>query len=74
MLYHLAPGLYEMHIDEDPDEHGEYLFHYHKKGMADIAAFGGGKEDDTAFLAVKRMSELLDLCYRRMVSPGFAWP
>ena len=69
MLYHLDPGLYEMHIDEDPDEHGEYLFHYHKKGMADISAFGSKKVDDTAFHAVKKVSEQLDLCYRSMVSP-----
>lgn len=69
MLYHLAPGLYEMHIDEDPDEHDEYLFHYHKKSMADIVALGDKKEDDIAFQAVKKVSEQLDLYYRSMLSP-----
>ncbi len=69
MLYHLAPGLYEMHIDEDPNEPGEYVVQYHKKGMHDIEALGSGMEDETVFMAVKRFSEAADRCYRSMVSP-----
>jgi pimeloyl-ACP methyl ester carboxylesterase len=69
LLYKLKPGLYEMRIEEDPDENGEYAFHYVEKTMADILAYDDGLEDEKAFLPVRQVSEATDLAYRTLVSP-----
>ena len=69
LLYDLKPGLYEMRIEEDPDENGEYAFHYVEKTMADILAFDDGIEDEKAFLPVRQVSEATDRAYRTLVSP-----
>ena len=69
MLNYLPPGLYEMRIEEDPDQAGEYAVKYIEKNMDDILAFDDGLEDEKAFLAVRQISETADLFYRNMVSP-----
>ena len=68
-LYKLDPGLYEMRIEEDPNQFGEYAFQYVEKTMADILAFDDGLEDEEAFMPVRQLSEATDLMYRTMVSP-----
>ena len=69
MLNYLPPGLYEMQIEEDPDQAGEYAVKYIEKNMDDILAFDDGLEDENAFLAVRQISEAADLFYRNAVSP-----
>ncbi len=69
MLYYLPPGLYEMQIEEDPEEPGEYAVRYVEKNMDDILALDDGLEDEKAFLAVRQLSEVTDLVYRSLVSP-----
>jgi pimeloyl-ACP methyl ester carboxylesterase len=68
-LYKLNPGLYEMRIEEDPNQFGEYAFHYDEKTMDDILAFDDGIEDEEAFMPVRQLSEATDLMYRTMASP-----
>ncbi len=69
MLDYLPPGLYQMQIEEDPDEPGEYGIRYVEKNTDDILALDDGLEDEKAFLAVRTVSEANDLCYRTAVSP-----
>jgi pimeloyl-ACP methyl ester carboxylesterase len=69
MLNYLPPGLYEMRIEEDPDQAGEYAVKYIEKHMDDILALDDGLEDEKAFLAVRQISESADLVYRTLVSP-----
>jgi tellurite resistance protein len=69
MLNYLPPGLYQMEIDEDPDEPGEYGVKYVEKNTDDILAMDDGFEDEKAFLAVRKVSEATDLYYRAFVSP-----
>jgi pimeloyl-ACP methyl ester carboxylesterase/tellurite resistance protein len=69
MLNYLPPGLYQMQIEEDPDEPGEYNVRYVEKTMDDIMALDDGLEDEAAFFAVRQVSETLDLFYRSFVSP-----
>jgi pimeloyl-ACP methyl ester carboxylesterase len=69
MLYHLAPGLYEMHIEEDPQEPGEFAVSYIEKNMDDILAYDDGQDDEKAFLTVRNVSEAVDRFYRTLVSP-----
>lgn len=69
MLYNLRPGLYEMRIEEEPDQFGEYAFQYNEKTMDDILAFDDGFQDEAAFVSVRQLSEATDQSYRSMVSP-----
>ena len=69
LLYKLAPGLYEMRIEKDPNEHGEYAFEYVEKTMADIMAFDDGIADEKAFMPVRQISEATDEIYRTVASP-----
>ena len=69
MLNFLPPGLYEMRIEEDPDQAGEYNVTYLEKNMDDILALDDGLEDEKAFLAVRQVSEATDLFYRMAISP-----
>jgi pimeloyl-ACP methyl ester carboxylesterase len=69
MLDYLPPGLYEMQIEEDPDAPGEYAVQYIEKSVDDIMALDDGLEDEKAFLAVRKVSEAIDLFYRNFVSP-----
>ncbi len=69
MLDYLPPGLYEMQIEEDPEAPGEYAVQYVEKSVDDIMALDDGLEDEKAFLAVRKLSEVNDLCYRTFLSP-----
>ena len=69
LLYKLDPGLYEMRIETDPNEHGEYAFQYVEKTMADIMAFDDGVADEKAFMPVRQVSETTDEIYRTVASP-----
>ncbi len=69
MLDWLPPGLYQMTIEEDPDEPGEYKVSYFEKRMKDIMTFDDGFEDEKAFFPVRTLSRINDIVYRLMVSP-----
>ncbi len=69
MLDYLPPGLYEMQIEEDPELPGEYAVQYIEKRVDDIMALDDGLEDEKAFLAVRKVSEVADLYYRNFLSP-----
>ena len=69
MLYHLKPGLYQMHIEADPNEAGEYAVSYVERTMDDILAMDDGMEDEEAFLNVRQVSTTLDALYRHFISP-----
>ncbi len=70
----LAPGLYEMLIEDQQGEgvHARFLVNFQERKMADLAAIDDGRrEEDSAFAAVNRLSELggelYDLCLRPSV-------
>ena len=69
MLDYLPPGLYEMNINEDQDDPGEYLVSYAEKRMEDIMAMDDGLDDEKAFYAVMAVSNLGDTLYRLFASP-----
>ena len=50
----LAPGLYEMVIAEDP---GGYRVSFEDRGIEDILAFGGDREEEVEFDAVSHLSD-----------------
>ncbi len=70
----LAPGLYEMLIEDQQGEgiHARFLVSFEERKMADLAAIDDGRrEENPAFAAVNRLSELggelYDLCLRPLV-------
>ncbi len=70
----LAPGLYEMRIEDQQGEgiDARFLVNFQERTMADLEAIDVGRsEKDTAFAAVNRLSELggelYDLCLRPLV-------
>jgi pimeloyl-ACP methyl ester carboxylesterase len=67
----LAPGLYEMIIEDMVgDGHDKrFTVSFHKRRMADILAIGDGREEEDAFAAVARLSELLAESYDVSVRP-----
>jgi pimeloyl-ACP methyl ester carboxylesterase len=69
MLDYLPPGLYQMQIEVDPDEPGEYGITYVEKHTDDILALDDGLEDEKAFLAVRKVSEATDFLYRAFAAP-----
>jgi pimeloyl-ACP methyl ester carboxylesterase/tellurite resistance protein len=69
MLGCLPPGLYQMQIQADPDEPGEYCISYVEKSTDDILALDDGLDDEKAFLAVRKVSEVADIFYRSFISP-----
>ena len=74
----LPPGLYEAVITgidetvENPDlVQGDYLFTLERRKLADIRALGGNsREDDMAFAAAARVSEIGQGLYRTCVGPA----
>jgi hypothetical protein len=56
----LAPGLYEMLIEDviGEGEEAHFVVSFHKRTLADIAAFDDGREEEAAMAAVARASEL----------------
>ncbi|MGB5987018.1 MAG: DUF3141 domain-containing protein, partial [Desulfobacterales bacterium] len=69
MLNFLPPGLYEMRIEEEPAQPGEFRVRYAEKNMDHLRALDDGLEDEEAFFAVRRVSETGDMIYRALVSP-----
>ncbi len=67
----LAPGLYEMTIDEASGEgvHERFLVSFHERKMSDLAAFDDSRDDEKAFGAVSRLSELGSELYDMTVRP-----
>jgi len=68
----LAPGLYEMKID---DYHGDvanrtFTVSFHERSLDDILALDDGREDEVPFGAVARWSELQAELYDTMVRPA----
>jgi hypothetical protein len=74
----LPPGLYEAVITgidetiENPDlVRGEYLFSVERRKLDDIRALGGNsREDDMAFAAAARVSEIGQGLYRTCLGPA----
>ena len=67
----LAPGLYEMTVDA-VEGHGRdrsYLVSFHERRLADIRALDDGREDEAAFAAVARASEMQAEAYDAFVRP-----
>jgi pimeloyl-ACP methyl ester carboxylesterase len=68
----MAPGLYEMKIEE---EHGQgydarFLVSFHERTMQDLLAIDeGGREEESDFAAVARLSELGAETYDLMLRP-----
>ncbi len=70
----LAPGLYEMPIEDQHGEgiHARFRVSFEERTMADVEAIDDGRcNEDAAFAAVNRLSELgaelYDLCLRPVV-------
>jgi len=69
MLNFLPPGLYEMRLEEDPHEPGEFMVRYEEKNMDHILDQDDGLKDEEAFFAVRRVSETMDSIYRACFAP-----
>jgi len=69
MLDYLPPGLYEMVIEADPDQPGEYQVRYLEKTTEEMLAADKGAEDERAFHAVSAVSRLNDYLYRTAMAP-----
>ncbi len=67
----LAPGLYEMKIEDMVGEGHEKRFTvaFEKRRMSDILSVGDGRDEEDAFAAVARMSEALSEAYDTTVRP-----
>jgi len=68
----LAPGLYEMIIEETPEEGREnkvYDVRFEARDMDDIRALDDDVDDQAVFGPVARLSTRNDLFYQLMVSP-----
>jgi pimeloyl-ACP methyl ester carboxylesterase len=67
----LAPGLYEMIIDEETgaagDEH--FLVSFHERKMSDLGVYDDRRDDEQNFAAVSRLSELGAEIYDRNLRP-----
>ncbi len=67
----LAPGLYEMKIDavEGSGQDKTFLVSFAERSFEDIRAVDDGREDETAFAAVARASEMQTELYDVFVRP-----
>jgi tellurite resistance protein len=67
----LAPGLYEMSIDDQIGEGVDAHFHVsiHERKMSDIALFDDKRDDERSFGAVARLSEIGVEVYDQTVRP-----
>lgn len=57
----LPPGLYEMAIEDEPD--GGYAIDFQARTMEDILSHDDGREDETDFVTVAKLSKLATLAY-----------
>lgn len=67
----LAPGLYEMRIEDIQDKDGQKQFTvgFHERSMDDIRALDDGHQDERPFAAVARASEVQAQLYDALVRP-----
>ncbi len=67
----LAPGLYEMKIDEQVGEgdDAQFLVSFHDRKMSDLAAFDDERGEEKHFATVSRLSELGAEIYDLTVRP-----
>ena len=70
-LDYIAPGLYEMVIDETSNTSGldDYDVRFEERQMEDILGLGDGINDEEPFMAVNGISRFNDAAYRSLVSP-----
>ncbi|MHA3915387.1 DUF3141 domain-containing protein [Halovulum sp. GXIMD14793] len=68
----LAPGLYEMTIEEvdERDGHKHFTVGFAERGFDDIRALDDGFEDEQAFAAVARASEVQAQLYDTLLRPA----
>ncbi len=71
MINYLAPGLYEMVIEQDPSKPwmNDYRIKFEERKVADILALDDGFEDEDAFEYVANLSEINDQFYNSFISP-----
>ena len=71
MIGYLAPGLYEMIIQEEPSQPwtNDYKVRFEKRTFQDILAIGGGSQNEESFPQVSVLSEQNDRLYQMFVSP-----
>jgi len=76
LLETLAPGLYEMVIEEEhledegkAAEHPQYYVRFEARTLEDIMAYDDGREDEEPFRTLAKVSETNQGLYRQMVSP-----
>lgn len=67
----LAPGLYEMTIEDTVGEGAEtrFVVAFHQRRLADIAAMGGDRGEEVSLAAVARSAETLAAAYDNTVRP-----
>jgi pimeloyl-ACP methyl ester carboxylesterase/tellurite resistance protein len=69
----LSPGLYEMRIEDQQGEgvHARFRVSFEERRLGDVAAIDDGRQEDSPFAALNRLSELgaelYDLCLRPLV-------
>ncbi len=68
MIDFLSPGLYEMVIEGDVKS-GKFTSHFAPRTFADIAAHDDGKQDETDFSVVAKVSEANDNVYQLLLRP-----
>ena len=71
MIGYLAPGLYEMVIEQEPSNPwgNDYKARFEKRTLGDILAIGGGSQNEDDFPQVSIISERNDRLYQMFVSP-----
>lgn len=75
MLNWMPPGLYEMKIEEDPEEPGDHVVDYFERNMQEIRSsqdfntFMESLEAERAFYPVRTLSTINDTLYRLTISP-----
>ncbi|MBK1635753.1 DUF3141 domain-containing protein [Rhodovulum adriaticum] len=68
----LAPGLYEMKIDavEGAGADKQFLVSFAERSFADIEKLGGDRDEEAAFAAVARASQMQSEAYDTLVRPA----
>lgn len=70
-LEYLQPGLYEMVVDQDPDDsaYDDYQVRFEERTMDDLLRLDDGLADEKAFVPVHRLSRMNDALYSFAVRP-----
>ncbi len=71
MINYLAPGLYEMVIDQDPSKPwmNDYKVKFEERTLTDISNLSNGRGGEDGFSHVEILSELNDKFYNAFISP-----